>query len=53
MLGVPPKSNGAAANDCVMWRLTNTRRPGFFGPVFVSPANRGAPGLPSRVALST
>jgi hypothetical protein len=30
MLGVPPKSNNAATNDCVMWRLTNTRRPGFF-----------------------
>jgi hypothetical protein len=30
MLGVPPKSNGAATNDCVMWRLTNTQRPGFF-----------------------
>src|SRR6202011_6126792 len=50
MLGVPPKSNGAATNDCVMWRLTNTRRPGFFGPVFVSPANRGAGSAVTRGA---
>jgi hypothetical protein len=47
MLGVPPKSSGAATNRCVMSRLTKSVAPGLFRPALGQACRARSAGLTS------
>jgi hypothetical protein len=49
MLGVPPKSSGAATNRCVMSRLTKSVAPGLFKPALGQSCRPRSTGLTSAL----